>query len=141
MKYNLNLLILVIILFYFLCITDCKNRGISSETTGTRKIIDAIGREVEIPETVQYIICSGAGCLRLLTYLQAQDKIVAVDDAEVRMRKFDARPYALANPQFNPSIPRFSGILMNLTSANSFSIISNVPSTDALSITMISFLL
>jgi iron complex transport system substrate-binding protein len=38
--------------------------------------------------------------LRLLTYLQAQNLIVAVDDIEKRRQPFDARPYALANPQF-----------------------------------------
>ncbi|TVM33767.1 iron ABC transporter substrate-binding protein [Oceanidesulfovibrio marinus] len=65
-----------------------------------RTITDALGRTVDIPDDVQHVICSGSGCLRLLTYLGAQDMIVAVDDIEVRRRQFDARPYALANPQF-----------------------------------------
>ena len=71
-----------------------------------RTIIDAAGRQVDIPDSVDRVICSGPGCLRLLTYLQAEDMIVAVDDIETRRRSFDARPYALANPEFK-SMPIF----------------------------------
>ena len=76
------------------------------QSTLAREITDALGRKVEIPETVERVICSGSGCLRLLTYLQAQDMAVAVDDIEGRRRQFDARPYAMANPQFK-SMPVF----------------------------------
>ncbi len=72
----------------------------------TRTITDALGRQVTIPAQVERVICSGSGCLRLLTYLQAQERAVAVDDIEVRRNQFDARPYALANPQFK-SLPVF----------------------------------
>ncbi len=76
-----------------------------------RDISDAQGRNLVIPETVKKVICSGSGCLRLLTYLQAQDKAVAVDDIEGRRRQFDARPYALANPGFKelPIFGEFRG--------------------------------
>lgn len=72
---------------------------------------DASGKTVKLPDTIEHVICSGAGCLRLLTYLQAQDRIVAVDDIETRKRKRDARPYALANPQFKkkPVFGEFRG--------------------------------
>lgn len=63
-----------------------------------RTVTDNMGRAVEIPEHVEHIICSGSGCLRLAAYLQAVDKVVAVDDIEGRRSTFDARPYALANP-------------------------------------------
>jgi iron complex transport system substrate-binding protein len=76
------------------------------QTAATREITDALGRKVEIPDKVERVICSGSGCLRLLTYLQAQDMVVAVDDIESRRRQFDARPYAMANPQFK-SLPVF----------------------------------
>ena len=59
-----------------------------------------MGREVEIPNSVEHVICSGSGSLRLLTYLEAEDRIVAVDSIEPRDNPYDARPYALANPQF-----------------------------------------
>ncbi len=76
-----------------------------------RTVTDAMGRSVEIPDDIRRVICSGSGCLRLLTYLQAQDLAVAVDDIESRRNRFDARPYALANPQFKelPIFGQFRG--------------------------------
>ena len=69
-------------------------------------VVDASGREISVPLDPLHVICSGAGSLRLLTYLQAQDRAVAVDDMEGRRPRFDARPYALANPQF-AALPLF----------------------------------
>jgi iron complex transport system substrate-binding protein len=76
-----------------------------------REITDALGRTVVIPEAPQRVICSGSGCLRLLTYLQGVDLVVAVDDIESRRRQFDARPYALANPGYKdlPVFGEFRG--------------------------------
>ena len=73
---------------------------------GSRAIVDSSQRTLDVPENVERVICSGPGCLRLLTYLQAQSKVVAVDDIESRRKTFDARPYALANPQFR-TLPIF----------------------------------
>ncbi|WP_415719115.1 iron ABC transporter substrate-binding protein [Maridesulfovibrio sp.] len=78
---------------------------------GTRTITDIAGRTVVIPSKVERVICSGPGCLRYLTYLQGQNMIVGVDSIEHRKTKFDARPYAIANPQFKnmPLIGEFRG--------------------------------
>ena len=77
----------------------------------TQTITDAAGREVTLPVKVNRVICSGPGALRLLTYLGAQNLIVAVDDIEVKRNRFDARPYALANPEFktHPIFGEFRG--------------------------------
>jgi iron complex transport system substrate-binding protein len=74
-------------------------------------ITDALGRSVTVPKSPERVVCSGSGCLRYLTYLQAEDAIVGVDDIEKRETQFDARPYALANPQFvdYPLIGEFRG--------------------------------
>jgi len=69
-----------------------------SGTAAGRTIVDALGRKVEVPDQVTRVVCSGSGCPRLLTYLQAQRMLVGVDEGEVRRRVFDARPYAFANP-------------------------------------------
>ena len=76
-----------------------------------RTFTDAMGRSIELPGDVRRVICSGSGCLRLLTYLQAQDLAVAADDIESRRSRFDARPYALANPQLKelPVFGQFRG--------------------------------
>jgi len=76
-----------------------------------RRITDMAGRIVTIPQKVDRVICSGAGCLRLLTYLKAQDRIVAMDSIEINGSPIDARPYAIANPQFKnyPLFGEFRG--------------------------------
>jgi hypothetical protein len=43
-----------------------------SSFSGQRMVTDATGQEVKLANRVEQAICSGAGCLRLLTYLQAQ---------------------------------------------------------------------
>ncbi|QYZ80358.1 iron ABC transporter substrate-binding protein [Methanofollis formosanus] len=77
----------------------------------TVTITDGAGRTVTVPTTVEHVVCSGAGSLRYLTYLGAQDRIVGVDDIEKREQSMDARPYFLANPQFKdyPLIGEFRG--------------------------------
>jgi iron complex transport system substrate-binding protein len=74
-------------------------------------ITDYAGRKVCLPDQVDHVICSGAGALRLLTYLEAEGLIVAVDDMEAQRPQFEARPYALANPQFKtyPIFGEFRG--------------------------------
>lgn len=81
------------------------------ENSLARTVTDAMGRTVTVPDTVERVICSGAGSLRLLSYLQGQHLVVAVDDIETRRNEFDARPYALANPQFKtlPVFGQFRG--------------------------------
>lgn len=76
-----------------------------------RSLTDAAGRVVMLPDTVERAICSGSGCLRLLTYLQALDVVVGVDDMEARTDRFDARPYSIANPQLRdmPVFGQFRG--------------------------------
>lgn len=82
--------------------------GLSSQE---RQFTDMAGRTVTVPEKVGRVICSGAGSLRLLTYLKALDRIVAVDSIELKGSPIDARPYAVANPQFKtyPLFGEFRG--------------------------------
>ncbi len=74
-------------------------------------ITDNTGRELSIPAQVDRAICSGSGCLRLLTYIQGHDRIVGVDSMEKRDSPINPRPYALANPQFRdyPLFGEFRG--------------------------------
>jgi iron complex transport system substrate-binding protein len=88
------------------------------------EITDSAGRRHDVPIPAERVICSGPGCLRLLVYLQAQDRVVAVDDIEKKRPQFDARPYSLANPQFKtlPMFGEFRGydnpeLIMSLTPA------------------------
>ena len=49
---------------------------------GARILTDSAGREVEVPETVESIVCLNVGALRYTCYLQAQDLVVGVEDYE-----------------------------------------------------------
>ena len=48
----------------------------------TRVLTDALGREVEVPETVNRIVCTGVGALRYVCYLGAEDRVVGVEEHE-----------------------------------------------------------
>jgi len=75
------------------------------------EIIDAWGRVVSVPANVDKVICSGAGCLRYLVYLQGQDMVVGVDSLEKRQSRIDSRPYAIAHPELKekPLFGEFRG--------------------------------
>ena len=98
----LCLLFIVAAAFFF------PGTGYSSQI---RQFTDMAGRTVAVPGKVDRVICSGAGSLRLLTYLKAHDRIVAVDSIELKGSPIDARPYAVANPQFKtyPLFGEFRG--------------------------------
>ncbi|MGI6252547.1 MAG: iron ABC transporter substrate-binding protein [Aminivibrio sp.] len=78
-------------------------------------VTDSLGREVTVPASLERIIGSGSGALRLITYLQGQDKVVAVDSAEQRVPSLgvlvSTRPYSIANPGFQelPVFGEFRG--------------------------------
>lgn len=91
--------------------TQENGESVSGPDAACLTVTDGLGREIEVPENPEHIICSGPGALRLCSYLGCQDRVVAVDDMETGRPKFDARPYALANPQFKqlPTFGEFRG--------------------------------
>ena len=56
--------------------------GGEAETGKGRMITDGAGRQVEVPQTVESVVCVGVGALRYTCYLEAQDLVVAVEDCE-----------------------------------------------------------
>ena len=52
--------------------------------SATRIIVDCMDREVEIPETVESIVCVGVGALRYSCYVGAADLVVGVEDYETK---------------------------------------------------------
>ena len=53
------------------------------DTQGSRTITDGAGRQVEVPETVESIVCVGVGALRYTCYMGAADLVVGVEDHEI----------------------------------------------------------
>ncbi|SES87394.1 iron complex transport system substrate-binding protein [Methanococcoides vulcani] len=72
----------------------------TQEETETRTITitDSLGRTVEVPKCPEHVICSGAGGLRYLTYLEVEDRIVAIDGNEKKVSV--GKAYAVANSYF-----------------------------------------
>ena len=50
----------------------------------TRTITDGAGRQVDVPEKVESIVCVGVGALRYTCYVGAQDLVIGVEDYEVK---------------------------------------------------------
>jgi len=69
----------------------------------TLDITDMAGRNVTVPHDPAKIICIGPGALRLIVYLNAQDKVAGVEDMEKLSSA--GRPYWIANPQLE-KLPR-----------------------------------
>ncbi len=70
----------------------------------TISVTDLAGRKVQVPADPQRIVCLGPGCLRLIVYLQAQDKVAGIEALEKRWP--GGRPYYEAHPELGklPSI-------------------------------------
>lgn len=56
--------------------------SVSASTSGTRLITDGAWRQVEVPETVERVVCVGVGALRYTCYMGAVDRVVGVEDYE-----------------------------------------------------------
>ena len=52
------------------------------DAQGSRTITDGAGRQVEVPQTVESIVCVGVGALRYTCYVGAADLVVGVEDYE-----------------------------------------------------------
>jgi len=107
-KYT-SFIIVAILLLALVFFTGCTNSSSPSPgATATKTpvsstnttITDGYGRTVVIPANPDRIVCSGSGCLRYVSYLGAQDKIVGVDSIEKTKQAVEGRAYTLANPQF-----------------------------------------
>ena len=72
------------ILAAVICFVMLAGCGTKVTTNGkTRIITDGAGREVEVPEKVESIVCVGVGALRYTCYMGAADLVVGVEDHEV----------------------------------------------------------
>ena len=105
-KIIFNGFFVIFMIILFITAAGCTGKsGFSTENgSSLTTITDGYGRTVTIPVHPDRVICSGAGCLRYIVYLGAQDRIVGVDSMETEPQTGEARSYALANPRFS-SLP------------------------------------
>ena len=76
---------LALILVVVTCVGLLAGCGADGKTdVNSRTITDGAGRQVEVPEKVESIVCVGVGALRYTCYLGAQDLVIGVEDYEVK---------------------------------------------------------
>lgn len=96
-------------------LSGCIQTKTKTNVSSSIKIVDMLGREVEVPANVEKVVAAGPGALRILVYLNATGRVVGVEDFE---KKYPyGRPYAIAYPELRdlPSIgPGGPGKLPNL---------------------------
>ena len=80
MKKMIALILLVIVCTCLF--VGCGAAGTNAQNT--RIITDGAGREVEVPEKVETIVCVGVGALRYTCYIGAADLVVGVEDYEIK---------------------------------------------------------
>ena len=80
MKKMIALILLVIVCTCLF--VGCGAAGTNAQNTIT--ITDGAGREVEVPEKVETIVCVGVGALRYTCYIGAADLVVGVEDYETK---------------------------------------------------------
>ncbi len=73
----------LIVLMLFSVFTGCAPSVINPEGS-VRTITDGAGRQVNVPEKVESIVCVGVGALRYTCYVGAQDLVIGVEDYETK---------------------------------------------------------
>jgi iron complex transport system substrate-binding protein len=77
--------IVALFLSVILCVSLFAGCTTTQVHTGTTRVItDSAGRQVEVPEKVESIVCVGVGALRYTCYMGAQDLVIGVEDCEVK---------------------------------------------------------
>lgn len=106
-----NTLIIAAVLVVLLASAGCTAQSSPQSSTqadsGKISVTDMANRTVEVKNDPQRIIGVGAGALRMISYLQAADRVVGVDDREQRTYNTSGfgmpsgvdKPYNLANPE------------------------------------------
>lgn len=91
------------IILLVLCFIVLGVPALAADTQTVVSVTDMKGRQVTAPFDPERIICIGPGTLRLIVYLQAQSKVVGVEDME--KRNPEGRPYWIAHPELS-ALPR-----------------------------------
>ena len=78
--------------------SGCGGADAGQSGTGdlsVKTVSDSAGREVEVPESVEKVVCIGVGTLRYTCYMGAEDMVTGVEDYE--HERSISRPYNYVN--------------------------------------------
>lgn len=100
---------LIIVISFTACLGDNTQKSGGDvediEIPKTRVIVDAYGREVEIPSKIDSIICTGSGALRMVSYLEATDLLVGIEEGDTQYETSTKRDYAYVYHDLFKSLP------------------------------------
>lgn len=85
---------IVLVAFFAIACGADKEKGNAGNT-----VKDMSGRSVEVPADPQRILALSPGTLRLVVYLQSQDRVVGIEEFELKRKV--GRPYWLAHPELH----------------------------------------
>ena len=71
--------------------SSAASSSADSSAAATQTITDMVGRTVEVPANPQKIIGVGSSSLRMISYLQATDKVAGVELGEQDLRAWGLR--------------------------------------------------
>ncbi len=57
---------------------------VETNQNNTRTVTDSQGRQVEVPEKIESVVCVGVGALRYTCYMGAADLVIGVEDYETK---------------------------------------------------------
>ncbi len=104
MKKLISLFVVIALLASLFSFVSCNDTdGDIGETT---TVTDLLGREVQVPTSVERVVCIGAGALRLYSYVGDMSKLCGVEDVErTRVSSVSLRPYQIVNESLFQSLP------------------------------------
>ena len=76
------------------CGGDAPAAGGDLSAGETRKVVDMLGREVEVPVEIHRVVCTGSNALRLVCYLQGTQLLAGVEETELAYEDSPVRDYA-----------------------------------------------
>ena len=92
---------------------------VSEETTPERRVItDGMDRNVEIPYSVERIVCVGVGALRYTCYVGGADRVVGVEDPLTEGVEQDVSGEAGGEHHAGPHEERVFRLLIRLSEAD-----------------------
>lgn len=95
------------IAYLFVCLLFCACGGGRGNGHAERVVVDALGRAVALPDTVERIVCIRASAIRLVTYAGGAGKICGVEEQETRSQAYShllAHPELAAKPVIGPGM-------------------------------------
>lgn len=93
------------LVFILAMLCACSDEAVKEpENGGFNTVTDLMGRSVAVPNSINRVVCIGAGALRLYSYIGDMSKLAAVESCEYGFL-ISERPYQIVNEELFKSLP------------------------------------